>query len=173
MEFSKMILPNNKSYYKNAGSIARLINYTLAPGKSYYDGKFLKKVHYCASNCVDISTTYSAVCQIKAIKQFYDKLDGRQMYHYILSFPSSVQDPHKVYEIGMEIMHTFFKDYQTVFAVHEDTDNLHIHFVFNSVSYVTGKKWCPKYKEFYRLKEAVEHMADSHFCRNDISVLLR
>lgn len=41
MEFSKMILPNNKSYYKNAGSIARLINYTLAPGKSHYDGKVL------------------------------------------------------------------------------------------------------------------------------------
>lgn len=168
-----MILPDNKRYYKNTGSIAKLISYTLARKEDYEkDGEFLKKVHYCDSNCVDISTTYNAERQIKAVKKFYNKLDGRQMYHYILSFPDSVQNPQKIYKIGMEIMHTFFNDYQTVFAVHEDTDNLHIHFVFNSVSYVTGKKWCHRHQEFYRLKEAVEHMADSYFYENDISVLL-
>lgn len=86
------------------------------------------------------------------------------MYHYILSFDGSVKDPEKVYEIGLEIMDEFFSEYQTIFAVHEDTDNLHIHFVFNSVSYVTGKKWCPNHREFYLLKKDIECSADSHFC---------
>ena len=93
------------------------------------------------------------------------------MYHYVLSFDGTVKDPKKVYEIGLEIMDEFFDEYQTVFAVHEDTDNLHIHFGFNSVSYVTGKKWCLKNKEFERFKMEIECMANSHV--DDIMDLIK
>lgn len=164
MGFSKLILPDNKRYYKNPGSIIRLINYILASDKTYYKkGHFEPKVRYFDSNCVDISSPHNAARQIKAVKKFFNKTDGRQMYHYILSFDEAVKDPKKLYKIGLEIMDEFFDGYQTIFAVHEDTDNLHIHFVFNSVSYVTGKKWCPKHKEFYHFKKNIECKADSHF----------
>lgn len=165
MVFSKLIAIGNKSYYKNTGSVLRLIKYVLAHGETYLEGGMLKpKVRYYASNCVDLSDPHKAAHQMRAVKRYFKKTDGRQMYHYVLSFDETLKDPKKVYEVGLEIMDGFFDEYQTVFAVHENTNNLHIHFVFNSVSYVTGKKWCLKNKDFYLFKEDVECMANSHFC---------
>lgn len=94
------------------------------------------------------------------------------MYHYMLSFPDTIKDPKEVYKVGLEVMNKFFDGYQTIFAVHEDTDNLHIHFVFNSVSYLTGKKWCLNFKEFYQLKQDMEYTANSYFIKGDVMDLL-
>lgn len=35
---------------------------------------------------------------------------------------------------------TFYKDFQTLIAVHQDTEHIHIHFVTNSVSFIDGHK---------------------------------
>ena len=35
----------------------------------------------------------------------------------------------------------YMAGYQTVFVVHDNTDDLHIHFVINSLSYETGLKY--------------------------------
>lgn len=181
MGFAKLVLPDQKSsngyrsmkYYKNTRSINNLVRYALAKDKDYIkDSRVKPKVRYCDSNCVDISDPRKAVEQIKAVQKFFKKTDGRKMYHYILSFPDEIKDAKEVYEAGLEIMNKFFNEYQTIFAVHEDTDHLHIHFVFNSVSYLTGKKWCINFKEFYWLKEDIECMANSHFHKNDIMYLL-
>ncbi len=164
MGTAKLVLPDKNKYYKNPRSIARLVNYILAKGKTYTkDGETKEKVRYFDSNCVDIKNPLKGINQIKKIKEFYKNTDGRLMYHYILSFDESVKDPEKVYKIGLDIMFSFFNEHQTIFAVHEDTDNLHIHFVFNSVSYTTGKKWCLKDKEWYWLKYNIECKANSYF----------
>lgn len=171
MGFSKLVLPDVKyrrnrehAYYKNKSSISNLINYALGVKKTYIKNENTEeKVHYCDSNCVNIYIPRKAAEQMKAVKKFFKKTDGRQACHYMLSFDKTVKDPKKVYEIGLEIMYTFFNEYQTIFAVHENTDNLHIHFVFNSVSYVTGKKWSLNDKEWHQLKEAIESKANSHF----------
>lgn len=181
MGFAKLILPDKKNsngyrsinYYKNTRSINNLVRYVLVKGENYIkEEEDNPKVRYCDSNCVNISDPRKAVQQIKAVKKFFKKTDDRQMYHYILSFSDEIKDAKEVYKVGLDIMNKFFNEYQTIFAVHEDTDNLHIHFVFNSVSYLTGKKWCLNFKEFYWLKEDIECIADSHFRKNDIMSLL-
>ena len=165
MESCVLKVAGNKNYYKNSGAIRRLILYVLAPGKTYWkNSRPNLKVRYSDSNYLDISNPNEAIKQIKGTKKYFGNTDGRQMYHYILSFPSKVKNPEKVYEIGLGIMDKIFYEYQAIFAVHEDTDNLHIHFVFNSVSHVTGKKWCPKNKEFQRIKRKIISMGNSCFC---------
>lgn len=56
-------------------------------------------------------------------------------------------------EIGFSILKLFAKEYQAVYAVHEDTANINIHIVVNSVSCVDGHRYYGKRKEFYALMD--------------------
>lgn len=165
MESVKFVTVSNHTYYKNCGSIKKLFNYIMK------DKETGNTVRYFGSPYVGIATCDMAVNQIKAIKKYYKKTNGRQMYHYVLSFPSVIKDAKKVSEIAMEIALRYFNDYQTIFAVHENTDNLHIHFIFNSVSFATGNKWNMNHRDFYCLKHNIEEYANMCLYSNDLSIL--
>lgn len=166
MGFSKLEVTDNKSCYKNIGSIKGLVKYILK------DKTTGEKVRFYGGTYIDLITSEKAVQQLKAVKKYFRKLTGRQMYHYILSFSSDITNPWEVYEIGLEVTNTFFEGYQTMFAVHENTDNLHIHIILNSVSFISGKKWHLTYKEYFSLKNAIEQLADSHFRKYTLENLL-
>lgn len=69
-------------------------------------------------------------------KKEYGKTDGRQGYHFILSFLPGEGDAETVYRIGSEFAEKYLQNrYDYVTAVHEDQEHLHIHLIFNSVSY--------------------------------------
>lgn len=157
MGFSKFETVNNKSYYKNVSSIKALIKYILK------DKETGGRVPFYGGTYIDLITSDKAEQQLRAVKKYFKKTDNRQIYHYILSFPSNVKNPWEVYEIGFDVVSTFFEGYQTMFAVHENTDNLHIHIILNSVSFVSGKKWHLTDAEYFSLKYRIEQLADSHF----------
>ena len=74
-------------------------------------------------------------------KKDYRKLQGRQGYHFVITFKEMVEP-----EVANRIMADFCKEYlgdsyDHVFAVHTDTDRTHAHVVFNSVSRTTGLKY--------------------------------
>ena len=52
--------------------------------------------------------------------------------------------------------------YQVVYALHEDTDYPHIHFVFNSICYQNGQRYRGDKAEYYDLlnyaKNALHHV---------------
>ena len=48
--------------------------------------------------------------------------------------------------------------YQAVFAVHEDKPHLHIHLVFNSVSYVDGSRFGGKYADFFPMRDKMRQI---------------
>ena len=58
--------------------------------------------------------------------------------------------------IAENITDMFFRKYQIYYGVHEDTENLHIHFAVNTVSYVDGKKFHQSKKEFGVMKKDME-----------------
>lgn len=76
------------------------------------------------------------------VKKKFDNTDGVQAYHGYISF--SQKDnllPTDALAIGKKIMEEMWGDrYQVILAVHTNTDNLHMHFLVNSVSFVDGKK---------------------------------
>lgn len=83
-----------------------------------------------------------AVKEMMDVKKFYEKLDGRAALHGIISLPveeSDVSNASRLLKLCEEVMKEVFPDNQSVFAIHTNTENLHVHFIVNSVG-LDGKK---------------------------------
>ena len=77
-----------------------------------------------------------------ATKIANDKLDGRQGYHYKLSFPENEDiTPELAMKITNEFCAECFGNYECAYAVHTNTKHLHSHIVFNSVGLFDGYKY--------------------------------
>lgn len=103
------------------------------------DIKTLAGLYIGARNISDIS---NAVDEMMQVKRFYQKLDGRVALHGIISLDedeSSKENAGKLMLLCDELMERIFPDNQIVYAVHTNTENLHIHFIANTVG-LDGKK---------------------------------
>lgn len=108
------------------------INYILNPDKT--DGGTL----IGAVNC----TTHDAYSQMLNTKKYFNKEDKRQCYHYVLSFNKDENDVEAAFDILKKFVEQYLgSGYEAVYALHNDTDVLHGHIVFNSVSFVDGIKY--------------------------------
>ena len=80
--------------------------------------------------------------QMMDTKKQFGKTDKRQGYHIILSFKEDEVEPDRAFEITQKFVAEYLVDaYEAVFVVHDNTDHVHSHIVFNSVSFVDGKKY--------------------------------
>ena len=80
--------------------------------------------------------------QMMDTKKQFGKTDKRQGYHIILSFKEDEVEPDRAFEITQKFVAEYLGDaYEAVFVVHDNTDHVHSHIVFNSVSFVDGKKY--------------------------------
>jgi len=80
--------------------------------------------------------------QMKETKQKFNKVGKRQGYHLILSFKENEVDPDTAFQITEKFAYEYLgKSYEAVFVVHDNTDHVHSHIVFNSVSFLDGKKY--------------------------------
>lgn len=115
--------------------------------------------------CRHISDISHATDEMMQVKQFYGKLDGRVATHGIVSLDASESDPRnagKLMELLNELMEKVFPDNQVVYAVHTNTENLHIHFIINTVG-LDGKK-IHMDKMFMRqvMEEEVNNLAEKY-----------
>lgn len=88
------------------------------------------------------SDAKSAVREMMSVKEFFGKTDGRGALHGVISLPEIESDPEnaaKLMQLCEHVMEEMFPDHQAVFAIHTNTENLHIHFIVNSVG-LNGKK---------------------------------
>ena len=93
---------------------------------------------------VNLATTDvgEAVEEMIKIKKYYGKTDGRAALHGIISLPveeSHVKNASSLMKLCEDVLKELFPDHQAIFAVHTNTDNLHVHFIVNSVG-LNGKK---------------------------------
>ena len=80
--------------------------------------------------------------QMKATKQMFGKIGGRQGYHCVISLKPGEGTPEIMYDIAMRFAEEAFRgEYEAVVAVHTDRNHLHAHIVINSVNMVTGYKF--------------------------------
>lgn len=99
-----------------------------------------------------VGVTPDIVGSMNDVAVRYDKVNGVQLRHFVLSFPPTELDsPEVVYEIACRIAQFIAQEFQVIFAVHENTENLHIHFMFNSISHRDGHRYQGKKKEYYDL----------------------
>ena len=89
-----------------------------------------------------------------ATKRRFGKLGGNVAYHGYQSFAEGEVTPEEAHQIGMETAKQMWgKDYEVVVTTHLNTENIHNHFVVNSVSFRTGRKFENHISDHYRLRE--------------------
>ena len=80
--------------------------------------------------------------QMRQTKEHFGKTDKRQGYHIILSFAEGEVDAAAAFEITGKFAREYLgSDYEALYTVHDNTDHIHAHIIFNSVSFRTGNKY--------------------------------
>jgi len=110
---------------------------------------------------VQVDMNHIADSMISVSKHFrkYNKV---RLHHFIVSFgKEDIFLPNMLRQIAEEICAFIGKQFQIIYALHEDMDHPHIHFVFNAVSYVDGKKYHCGISEYYQLFYCIETILKS------------
>ena len=95
-------------------------------------------------------------------KQLWGKDSGRMCSHHVISFHANdFVTPGECLEIGQTFCQQFFPDFQSLIAVHQDKDHLHIHIVTNTVSFVDGHKLHQTKAELQAQKDFTNQLCES------------
>lgn len=100
-------------------------------------------------------------------KDYFNKKDGVLAYHGYQSFKEGEVTPDIAHEMGVKFVSEFFKDYEVVVATHQNTNHIHNHFIINSVSFKSGKKYNNNLTNISKIR----HISDSLCSKYGLSVL--
>ena len=145
----------NKDYGK--------VDFDFLEGKKDYD---FKKEKVCYVICLNCSED-NPFDDMKNTKDYYLKNDGVLAYHGYQSFKGEEVTPDIAHEIGVKFVSEMFKDYEVVVATHQNTNHIHNHFIINSVSFKTGKKYNNNRTNLAKLR----NISDSLCAEYGLSVL--
>lgn len=139
---------NGNGNYRNENAIALVTKYIFNSYKTL-------------SGCFGghgVDSQYPIESMINVSKQF-GKRTGVQLRHYAVSFALyELNEPKIADEIGRRIAEFIGQEYQTLYAVHENCNHLHIHIVSNAVSYIDGHRFYGRRREFYALMEGIRRI---------------
>ena len=103
----------------------------------------------------------TALEEMMRVKRKYGKLGGTTAYHGFQSFDTGELTPDLANEIGMQTAKELWeKDgFQVIVATHIDKEkHLHNHFLINTVSMETGKKYYRSKKDYQRMREVSDRL---------------
>lgn len=122
---------NTVRKYRDLHTLDDVLNYILSPSKTLNNYK-----GFVLTDPINPSAS------MKSVAASYGKTEGVQIRHLILSFfPEELTRAEVAASIANDIALYLGQQYQTVWAVHQDTAHLHIHFAFNPVSYIDGARY--------------------------------
>lgn len=134
--------------YHDELAIHDVLTYVLRPDKA--------KVEYVGGFSVNPEL---AEDQFEIVARNYGKDFGIRLRHMVLSFAKwEKADPLIAKNIAFNIAAYYASEYQIVYAVHTDSRYLNIHFVMNSVSYATGKKYDGTRDDYYEFIAYMERI---------------
>lgn len=128
------------------------------------------------TNCQS-STLDAAVDEVLATQHMNKRATGDKTYHLILSFRAGESlDPELLKIIEERVCSSLgFSEHQRISAVHNDTDNLHVHIAINKIHPEKNTMHEP-YKAFKTLADICEKIEldyglerDNHISKNSIS----
>ena len=142
-------------------SLQRVLDYAANPDKTEYDA-LAQTLHYAEN---DAKTKLNESAQLvtgihcrpdhawedmRVVQERFGKTDGVVALHAYQSFREGEVTPEQCHEIGVALARKVWgKRFQVLVATHMNADNLHNHFVINSVSYankrITLKALAPYY----------------------------
>ena len=114
------------------------------------DDKTDKKMYVTALNC----SKSAAYEQMMAVKRKYGERGRVVAYHGYQSFAAREVTPEEAHQIGIETARRMWGErFQVVVTTHLNTDNLHNHFVINSVSFKDGGKYRNSIEQHHEIRE--------------------
>ena len=132
MAISKILHMKDSGNSFHARHLKRALDYVMNPEKTQ-GGRLVGAINCQADMAFE---------QMMDTKKQFGKTDKRQGYHIILSFKEDEVESDRAFEITQKFVAEYLGDaYEAVFVVHDNTDHVHSHIVFNSVSFVDGKKY--------------------------------
>jgi hypothetical protein len=132
--------------YKNIDAIEKLVKYILDPKK---------RIHNITGAIgTDPGDIDIIIRQFYTVQKMHRNCKGKRICHLVLSFSKEEINTLTIQaflQIGYAIAEFFNDEYQICFALHEDTDDTHLHFAVNPVNIYSGKKLQWKYQTLYNL----------------------
>ena len=120
--------------YSSEQDIWNLIHYVITRKRS--ENRFT----YIGGQLIYLGDCDTIFNQIMFVKHAYVKNRGKQMIHLVVSAPVfNRYADEDVWDMGRQIA-GIFKGHQVLFAVHDDTQYIHLHFAINTVSMFDGSK---------------------------------
>lgn len=81
----------------------------------------------------------------------------------IISFVEGEVTPEQAHEIGVKLAEELWGDkFQVVVSTHINTDNIHNHFVLNSVSFLDGKRFCNTKKDYALMRKTSDKLCSEY-----------
>ncbi len=101
--------------------------------------------------------------EMTAVKRKYGERGKVIAYHGYQSFKTGEVTPEQAHEIGLETARRMWgEDLQVLVTTHLNTDNLHNHFVVNSVSFRDGHKYRNSIEQHRDLREISDAICKEH-----------
>ena len=123
------------------------------------DEKTDEKKYVSGINC----SAAFAYREMVAVKQRFGERGKVIAYHGYQSFKTGEVTPEQAHEIGLETARRMWgKDFQVLVTTHLNTDNLHNHFVVNSVSFRDGHKFRNSIEQHRELREISDAVCKEH-----------
>ncbi len=137
------------------GRLKEVIDYANNPDKTtakeYLDEDLYAAIRYVENDDKTDQTMYvsgincskhNAYNEMIAVKRRFGERGKNIAYHGFQSFAPGEVTPEEAHSIGKETARRMWgAQYQVVVTTHLNTDKIHNHFVLNSVSFKTGKKF--------------------------------
>ena len=123
------------------------------------DAKTDEKKYVSGINC----SAAFAYREMVAIKQRFGERGKVIAYHGYQSFKTGEVTPEQAHQIGIETARRMWgDDFQVLVTTHLNTDNLHCHFVVNSVSFRDGHKFRNSIEQHRELREVSDAVCKEH-----------
>ena len=123
------------------------------------DEKTDEKKYVSGINC----SAAFAYREMVAVKQRFGERGKVIAYHGYQSFKTGEVTPEQAHKIGLETARRMWgKDFQVLVTTHLNTDNLHNHFVVNSVSFRDGHKFRNSIEQHRELREVSDAVCKEH-----------
>lgn len=98
---------------------------------------------------------------IETIQFLLGKNFGRKYLHLILSFDVGVS-PEVAYTVTDECTEFFSEQFQYIFAIHKNTENVHAHIIISAVNIQTGKKFSQSRSEMLKFRDHFNEILEAH-----------
>ena len=123
------------------------------------DEKTDEKKYVSGVNC----SAAFAYEEMTAVKRRFGERGKVIAYHGFQSFQAGEVTPEQAHEIGLETARRMWgRDFQVLVTTHLNTNNLHCHFVVNSVSFRDGHKFRNSIEQHRELREISDAICKEH-----------